>query len=114
MLNLDKILVKHVELDILIFTNRWNGYLNLSNIGNLHERIKHSRNFLNPSDKSIHTQSIESQKVELKKYVKLRSKNIKKILKFYIKEYKFFKNLKNAFDDLLLISSCLSLFNNYF
>ncbi|KAF7685122.1 hypothetical protein CDIK_4129 [Cucumispora dikerogammari] len=60
MINLDKILVKHVELDTLIFTEHWNGYLSLSNIGYLHERVNHSRNFLNPDYKSIHTQSIES------------------------------------------------------
>ncbi|KAF7697602.1 hypothetical protein CDIK_1574 [Cucumispora dikerogammari] len=61
MINFDKILVKHVELDTLIFTDHWSNYLNLSNIGYLHERVNHSRNFLNPDYKSIHTQSIESQ-----------------------------------------------------
>ena len=55
MINIDKILVKHVELDTLIFTDHWNGYLNLSNIGYLHESVNHSRNFLNSDDKLIHT-----------------------------------------------------------
>ena len=114
MINLDNILVKYVELDTLIFTDHWKGYLNVSNIGYLHERVNHSRNFLNPRDKSIHTQSIESQWAQLKKYVKSRGKNIKKNLKYYIEEYKFFKNSENPFEDLLLGSSRLSSFKNYF
>ncbi|KAF7674350.1 hypothetical protein CDIK_4531 [Cucumispora dikerogammari] len=39
MINLKKILVKHVELDTLIFTENWGGHLNRSNIGYLHERL---------------------------------------------------------------------------
>ncbi|KAF7685906.1 hypothetical protein CDIK_3345 [Cucumispora dikerogammari] len=61
MINHDNILVKYVELDTLIFTDHWKDYLNVTNIGYLHERVNHSRNFLNPRDKSIHTQSIERQ-----------------------------------------------------
>ncbi|KAF7694618.1 hypothetical protein CDIK_2098, partial [Cucumispora dikerogammari] len=98
----------------LIFTDHWKGYLNVSNIGYLHERVNHSRNFLNPRDKSIHTQSTESQWAQLKKYVKSRDKNIKKNLKYYIEKYKFLKNLENAFEVLLLGSSRLSSFKTIF
>ena len=61
MINLNDILVKYVELDTIVFTVHWKVYLNVSNVGYLHKRINHSRSFLNPRDKSIHTQLIESQ-----------------------------------------------------
>ncbi|KAF7685931.1 hypothetical protein CDIK_3320 [Cucumispora dikerogammari] len=91
-------------------TDHLEGYLNVLNIDFLYKKSKTFNYFLNPNDKSIHTQPIESQWLCLKKYVKSKGKNIKKNLKFHIGEYKFFKNSINLFEDLLVCSSRLSSF----
>ncbi|KAF7702811.1 hypothetical protein CDIK_0343 [Cucumispora dikerogammari] len=109
MVNLDETITKNVEIDTLITTDCWNGYLNVENIGYLHEKINHSKNFVDPKGKSIHTQNIECFWSYLKKYVKSRGKNLKKNLKQYLVELKF---LKNPFEKLLSRISFLSSKNN--
>ncbi|KAF7696588.1 hypothetical protein CDIK_1732 [Cucumispora dikerogammari] len=59
MINLNTIISKHVNVNTLIMTDRWRGYLDVENIKFLHESISHFKNFVGSLEKSIHTQNIE-------------------------------------------------------
>ncbi|KAF7685447.1 hypothetical protein CDIK_3804 [Cucumispora dikerogammari] len=110
MINLDTILSKNRKENMLTMTYCWRGYLNMENIVFLHETINHSRNFVDPEDKSIHFQNIKCLWTYLKKYIRSRGKNLKK-LKYSFEEFKF---LKNPFENFLKQISYLSFFNKAF
>ncbi|KAF7685095.1 hypothetical protein CDIK_4155 [Cucumispora dikerogammari] len=107
MANLDKIIEKNVHIDTLVMTDGWKGYLNVENLGFFHEKINHSKHFVDSNDTSIHTQNIENLWCHLKKYIKSRGSNIKKNLTHYINEFKFLKNKKDIFESLLQAFSSL-------
>ncbi|KAF7685120.1 hypothetical protein CDIK_4131, partial [Cucumispora dikerogammari] len=98
MINLNTIISKHVNMNTLIMTDCCREYLNVKNIEFLDKRINHSRNSVDPQDKSIYTQNIECFWSYLKKYIRSRGKNLKKKLKYYLKEFKFLKSSKNPFE----------------
>ncbi|KAF7692224.1 hypothetical protein CDIK_2434 [Cucumispora dikerogammari] len=94
MINLNNILIKYEELDTLIMTVLWKGYLNNENIGFLHEKVNHSKNFLNLDDKSIHTQPIESQWAWLKNMLNLRVRISKSTQNFILRSINILKTQK--------------------
>lgn len=97
MTSLEKILKDNVEEESLIYSDEWRGYKRLKDIFTTHETVCHKNNFLNPANRSVHTQNIETVWRWLKEYRKLYGNNIKKNLKNYIFEYQFKKESKNSF-----------------
>ena len=54
-----RVLLENVFTGTTIMSDCWRGYQNLSEFGFHHETVNHSRNFLDPDDSGIHTQTIE-------------------------------------------------------
>ncbi|KAF7685070.1 hypothetical protein CDIK_4180 [Cucumispora dikerogammari] len=107
MVNLDEIVTKNVELNTLIITDCWNDYQNVENIGYLHEKINHSKNFLTLKISQFTPKTL-SALVIFKIICETEEEILKKNLKQYFVEFKFLKFSKNPFEKLKSRISFLS------
>jgi hypothetical protein len=61
-------------------TDGWSAYRGLSRHGYTHHVVIHERNFLNPVDKNVHTQSIEGHWSVIKRKLRKKGTNLKAYL----------------------------------
>ena len=54
----------------IIYSDAWRAYNDLSQLGYKHYAVNHSKNFVDPSNPSIHTQNIERLWLDLKQWIK--------------------------------------------
>lgn len=57
---LHEVLSRRVHQGTTIYTDCWAAYGDLSNVGFIHEKVNHSKNFVKPENHEVHTQSVES------------------------------------------------------
>jgi len=98
-------LIRHeIALGTKILKDMWKGYNVIHRILKsgkpiyTHFTVNHSKNFLNPTDKKIHTQNIERlwRSTKRRKYVKQRRKTNEGI-KCKAEHRKYFKDYLNEF-----------------
>ena len=53
------IIQKYIKVGTTIMSDEWRSYFNLDKYGYKHYTVNHSKNFVNPEDPNVHTQSIE-------------------------------------------------------
>lgn len=92
---LEELILEHVILGTKIITDCWRGYVNLNNLGFIHVTVNHSLNFVDPSDRTVHTQTIERVWRSLKSTIPVGCKNCK--IDEYIGSFVFVNqfNVKN-------------------
>lgn len=94
------IIKKYVHKGTTIITDELKSYIHLKNIGYIHKSINHSRYFVDPNDKTIHTNTIEGFWMHLRKYMP----NIKKdseLYTLYFLEFAFRKRYKDNLFEML-------------
>ena len=64
------IIQQYIKPGSIINSDGWGAYVDLGNLGYEHNVVIHERNFLNPDDPNIHTQTIERLWRDLKEWVK--------------------------------------------
>lgn len=69
---LHNVIREHVLPGTHIITDCWKGYCGVDRIYYTHSTVNHSKHFINPSDRNIHTQGIESQWAKLKRDMRRR------------------------------------------
>ena len=63
------VIKKNIHPETFIISDGWKGYFKLNESDYNHDWVNHSKNFLKPDDKLIHTQTIERQWRSLKESV---------------------------------------------
>ena len=74
-----------------ILTDSWGGYVSLAEVGYSHGMVNHSKNFVHPDNKFIHTQKVENLWRWLKDFLKKKGTNRITHLNQYLVEYHFRK-----------------------
>ena len=95
------IIQKFIKPGSVIYSDFWKSYERLAELpqGYRHHRINHSKNFVDPQQKHIHTQNIERLWRDIKEYVK-RPGIRAEYLSQYLARYMFIKSVPNQ-DNLL-------------
>ncbi len=72
---LEALLVRFVRPGSRIISDGWRGYNNVANIPGqnyVHDVVIHERNFVDPNDRSIHTQNCENMWMKVKNFLRER------------------------------------------
>lgn len=77
---------------ITIFTDGWSSYKGLSRLGYNHGVVIHGKNFLNPADKNIHTQTVERLNLSLKKFLPVTTNAT--LLESHLHQFLYFRRLR--------------------
>ena len=68
---LKEIILRRVERGTTVYTDQWKGYYGLESLGFDWDKeettVNHSKNFINPDNKQVHTQGIESKWRQVKR-----------------------------------------------
>ena len=94
--NLQGIILNNVAPGTTIVTDDWRAYIGLDGKGYEHETINHSENFVDPSDSSIHTQTIENLWRWVKPFLRSKGTNRGALIE-YIREYQHKRIQPNNF-----------------
>ena len=54
------IIQQYIRPGTTIWSDQWKVYRNLNKYGYIHDVVNHSKNFVNPLNKQVHTQNIEN------------------------------------------------------
>uniref|UniRef100_A0A182JHF1 ISXO2-like transposase domain-containing protein n=1 Tax=Anopheles atroparvus TaxID=41427 RepID=A0A182JHF1_ANOAO len=96
------IAIRHVEPGTLIITDCWRGYNGLRDSPFRHATVNHSRNFVDPNDRSINTQRVENVWRWLKSFLRRRGTNIRSNFDSYLAEWAFRREHRGqVFDQLV-------------
>lgn len=76
-------------------------YMDLKAEGFIHFSVNHSRNFVDPADRSVHTQSIESMWSRLKAFLRRQGLRNRVHLEEYIAEFMLLETTLDAFKSIL-------------
>lgn len=86
---LKPLIENHINHGTTVFSDQFATYLSIfrENMEYNHEYVNHKYNFLNPSDKTIHTQCIESLWSRFKKWKNRKGYSKRRYIKNYASEY---------------------------
>ena len=105
-------LVENVNAGSIIMSDMWRSYSNISKYGFTHSKVNHSKNFLNPDDPTVHTQTIERAWRGLKENIPKASRYEERFK--YLIAYSFKRYVKwygmNANDRFALLISLIARF----
>lgn len=76
-------------------SDQWKSYECLKKHGYKHLSVNHSKHFVDPTNKNVHTQTIESRWNAIKRKLKKKGTNVLKYLDEYLLEYCFKKKFQN-------------------
>lgn len=99
-----ELVLRRVEKKTRILTDRWKAYLCLRQLGYTVDQVNHSKNFVDPSDRTINTQKIERSWRSLKKCLPKSSSGDKRstyIEEFVYRKTYFSRNIGENFKLLL-------------
>jgi transposase len=100
-LTLEEIINRRIDPQSRIISDGWGGYVGLTNAGFSHDIVNHSENFVNPQDRTIHTQNIENLWRCLRRFLHTKGTYTRRHLHEYIQEFMFRKASINVFECLL-------------
>jgi transposase-like protein len=101
-LTLLEVIQRRIAPGTTIISDGWKAYENIS----LHNQYKHyvinhSKNFVEPTNKDVHTQNIENLWKHLKAWIKTKGTNLGGNLEKYLFEYIFKKKHGDVFDGIM-------------
>ena len=77
---------------LTIYSDGWHAYSGLGGLGYIHGIVIHKRNFLNPQNRNIHTQTVERLNLSLKKF--LPANSCTALLDSHIHQFLYFRRFK--------------------
>ncbi|XP_052901693.1 uncharacterized protein LOC128309363 [Anopheles moucheti] len=83
-----------------IVTDGWWTYNEIEHHGYIHENVNHSENFVNPTDRAVHTQNIENLWRWVKLFLSSKGTNRGSLIK-YMREYQMKRRNQNSFLSVL-------------
>jgi hypothetical protein len=96
------VLKRRVRQGTYICSDSWAAYGDLTVLGFGNGKVNHSLHFVNPNDRNVHTQSIESLWGHLKKQLRQKCAFNRDYLDEYICEFLYRKTFPDVFESLLL------------
>lgn len=83
-----------ISLTATIYSDEWPAYISyFSNEGTqTHRTVNHTRNFVNPDNPEVHTQTIENLWGILKKWLSKKELKIREYMKLYLAEFVLRRN----------------------
>lgn len=93
---LEREILENIYCESVIVSDCWKSYDNIQNLGFIHFKVNHSKNFVDPFITEIHTQSIESLWGKLKKFLKKRNITKRERIEKHIQEF-IFRQKKKMF-----------------
>jgi hypothetical protein len=102
-------IINHVPQNKTIITEFWRGYNSLSS-RYIHKKVNHKLNFVNVTDRNIHTNTIERLWRELKRKIPVGA-DLNQILK-YVKEFVIMNNfgVQSQEAKIELLMRCLQVY----
>jgi len=97
---LEEVVKARVHPDSFICKDGWRGYVRLGDLFKV-GTVNHSKNFVNPEDRNVHTQSIESMWNQLKTFLREHKAFKREKLELYINEFIFRKSCVEVFNNLI-------------
>ena len=98
-------LLEYIKLNVnkgsQLITDQWSGYIDLKYHGYTHETVNHSEYFLNPDDKSIHTQTIENLWGKVKNFIKNKKTTNLDWIEDYMVEIEFRRESEDVLRDFI-------------
>ena len=82
--------------------------MSLGEVGFDHWEVNHKLNFVSPTDKDVHTQSIESLWSQLKTFFRRHSLRNRMHLDEYLVEFMFRETVSDVFEGLLPLMRALN------
>ena len=99
--HLTHLIQQHVAPGTTIMTDGWAAYANLGTMGYSHQVVIHDENFVLPTDRNVHTQTIEATWCSLKRFIRARGTHKGSHLLEYICEWMFRRKFSAVYDALL-------------
>lgn len=97
-----EVIRRRVAAGTTIMTDGWRSYRNLSrHNGYNHFVVNHSVNFVDQTDRNVHTQNVENQWKHLKGWLKKKGSNLGPNISDYLFEYWFKRKNDDAFDAII-------------
>lgn len=102
-----------------MYSDQWRGYCKLEGAGFVHSTVNHSQNFVNPADRVVHTQSIESLWSRFKMFIRRKRLTNREKLHEYIGEFMYREAFPHVFSSIveqlaiILINLCRLNFKLY-
>ena len=89
--SLNEIIVQNIAPGTTILTDKWGGYVDIEALGQnyVHFSVNHSRNFVNPQDRTVHTQNIERLWRTMKEEIPEETRKYE--IESYINRFLFFQ-----------------------
>jgi hypothetical protein len=95
------IIKDHIDTRARIISDDWGAYRKLSEHGFRHDIVKHCDNFVDPDDKTKHTQNIENTWKLLRSFINKKGTYSRKYIIDYIKEFVYRKRCVDVFECML-------------
>jgi transposase-like protein len=92
------IIQRRIRPGSIIMTDGWKAYQTLSLHGYQHHVVNHSQNYVDPSDRQIHTQGVENQWRQLKRWLRAKGTNLGDNIQEYINEWLYKQENSSNFD----------------
>lgn len=81
------IIQRRIRQSTRIMSDGWAAYRNLPIHGYQHHVVNHSQNFVHPTNREVHTQGIENQWRQLKRWLRAKGTNLGEDIQAYINEW---------------------------
>lgn len=95
------VLKRRVRQESRIFHDGWRSYMRLGEDGFDHSEVNHKRNFIKPSNRDVHTQSVESMWSRLKTFMRRHALRNRLHLDEYLMEFAFRETVDDVWEVFL-------------
>lgn len=92
------VIKRRIRQGTTIISDGWGAYRHLSQHGYQHQVINHSQNFVDPRNHQVHTQGVENQWRQLKRWLRNKGTNLGDDVSEYIDEWLYKKEHDSDFD----------------